>query len=180
MRPGRRWGFVPLGPLICYALWSSACEGRDGSDPVYSGTIEAVEVSIAPEVSGKLLTRPVDQGDVVEPGTLVATIDPEPYRLSLAETVAALGGARAKLALLAAGYRSEEIEAAARQVDEAAAQLTQAEARIARVEDLVAKGISTADDLDVARRDRDTAGARLSGARERRTAPRRCSRYRRA
>ncbi|HEY3175820.1 MAG TPA: efflux RND transporter periplasmic adaptor subunit [Candidatus Polarisedimenticolia bacterium] len=155
----------PLWALVLIGL--AACEGRAGRDPVYSGTVEAVEVNVAPEVSGKLLSRPVDQGDTVEPGTPVATIDPEPYRLALAETEAARDEASARLALLTAGYRSEEVEAAAREMDEAGAQLTQAEARIGRIEDLVAKQIATPDDLDLARRDRDAARARLAGAKQR-------------
>ncbi len=158
---------APAAALLLLALLSPSCPGSSNRDPVYSGTIEAVEVDIVPEVSGRILERPVDQGDQVQAGALIARIDPEPYRIALAEAEGALASARASVKLLEAGYRVEEIEAAAREVDEAVAQWTQAEARIARVEDLVAGKVAAPDDLDLARRDRDVAAARVAAAGER-------------
>jgi len=148
-------------------LLLSGCFGLSQNPATYSGTIEAVEVDVVAEVSGKILQRPVDQGDAVEAGTVIATIDPEPYRTALAEAEAALEGAEAQLALLASGFRREEVEAAAREVDAAQAQLHQIEARLARVEALRADQIISAEEIDVARRDRDVASARLGAARQR-------------
>lgn len=145
-------------------LFAAGCGARAGSDPVYSGTIEAVEVDIVPEVSGRILERPFDQGATVEAGAVVARIDPESYRIALAEVDGALAAARARLALLSAGYRSEEKEAAAREQEEARAQLAQAEARIQRVQRLTDQEVATQDDLDMARRDRDVASARVAAA----------------
>ncbi|HET6372967.1 MAG TPA: HlyD family efflux transporter periplasmic adaptor subunit [Candidatus Polarisedimenticolia bacterium] len=154
--------------LIALSLLGLAqCSSRGPAGPVYSGTVEAVEVDVVPEVAGRILALGVDQGHVVEAGSLIATIDPASYRITLAEAEAAADGARAKLALVSAGYRTEEIDAAARQSDEAAAQLAQATARVARVEDLVSQRVATQDDLDIARRDRDVAEARLAAARQR-------------
>ncbi len=124
-------------------------------------------MDVVPEVSGRILTRPVDQGYAVAIGDVIATIDPEPYRIALEETEAALASARSRRALLTSGYRKEEVESAAREVEEAEAQLEQAEARIRRVEELVSGKVSTPDELDLARRDRDVARARLEGSRER-------------
>ena len=145
----------------------AACGGRSSDETLYSGTIESVQVQIVAEVGGRILSRPVDQGDPVEPGTVIATIDPAAYKVALAETEAALAGARSHAELLASGYRPEEIKAAAREVDEAQAAFTQTEARITRISDLLAQGIVTQDDLDVARRDRDASKARLAAAKER-------------
>ena len=159
--------------LLCTALFTvvmlacAGCEGRATREPLYSGTIEAVQVDIVAEVGGRILSRPVDQGDHVEPKTPIAFIDPAPYRLALSEVEASLAGARAKEEQLTAGYRTEEVQVAAREVDEAEAVVTQAEARIARVEQLLAQGIVAPDDLDVARRDRDAAKARLAAAKQR-------------
>lgn len=147
------------------ALLTVACPRGNGRNAVYSGSIEAVEVDVVPEVSGRIVARKVDQGDGVSKGDTIATIDPEPYRIALAETEAALAGARAKLAQMTSGYRREEVDTATHQMQEAGAQLTQAEARVKRVEDLVGQQIASPDDLDVARRDRDVARARLEAAR---------------
>ena len=167
MAPGARRLSRALLFLAAGIFSLPACTNRGGEDSVYSGTIEAVEVDIVPEVAGRIVTRPVDQGDPVEAGTVVATIDSEEYRLALAETEAALAEARARLALLAAGYREEEVRAAAREVDEAEAQVVLAEAQVRRVESLFADEVSAAADLDVARRDLDVGKARLAAVRAR-------------
>lgn len=148
-------------------LTLAACDSRPAREPLYSGTIEAVRVQIVAEVAGRILSRPVDQGDQVEANTPIALIDPASYQLALAEIEAGLDGARSRRALLSTGYRTEEVQAAAREVDEAEAGVTQTEARILRIEDLVAQKIAAPDDLDVARRDRDASKARLAAARQR-------------
>ncbi|HET9480376.1 MAG TPA: HlyD family efflux transporter periplasmic adaptor subunit [Candidatus Polarisedimenticolia bacterium] len=150
--------------LIAGLLVSEAgCTGA-ARDPVYSGTIEAVEVDIVAEVSGRILTHPVDQGDTVEPGDIIATIDPEPYRIALEETRASLEQARAGLTQAAAGYRPEDIEVAAREVEEARAQVVLAEAQVARAEELFREQVVQEESLDTARRDRNVARARLQAA----------------
>ncbi|HZC67761.1 MAG TPA: efflux RND transporter periplasmic adaptor subunit [Nitrospirales bacterium] len=155
---------ISLG-LLSFLLVGCPRGGAGG--PAYSGTIEAVEVDVAPEVAGRIVSRPVDQGDTVKKDDTVAVIDPESYRIALAETEASLVEARAKLAEMTAGYRKEEVETASHQVQEAEAQLTQAEARVNRVEEMLAQKIATPDDRDVAHRDRDVARARVDAAKSR-------------
>jgi len=159
---------VPLVPALLLLVGSlAACRDGHPRTPVYSGTIEAVEVDVVPEVSGRILQRPVDQGTVVAAGDVVAVIDPQPYRLALAETDAALREAKARLDLLRAGYRYEEVEAAARDVDEAKAQVTLAETQLKRVQELFAGQVVSQDDVDRQRRDIDVARARLAAAEQR-------------
>jgi RND family efflux transporter MFP subunit len=62
-----------------------------------SGEIRAQRISgIGAEVGGRLLEVLVDVGDTVEAGALLFRIDPEPYRVALAEARAALNVARAE------------------------------------------------------------------------------------
>jgi HlyD family secretion protein len=150
--------------IVAVLCLSAGCSDGREREPTYSGTIEAVEVDVMPEVTGRILSRPVDQGDLVRKGDVIAQIDAEPYHNALNETEASLSEAKAKLAQLVSGYRREEIARAAHAVDEAAAQRTQAEGRVTRIEELQDQKIATADDLDVARRDRDVARARLESA----------------
>lgn len=51
----------------------------------------------------------MDEGDTVQPGQLLGKLDDAPYRNALQQAEANVGSARAKLSLLQAGYRSEEI-----------------------------------------------------------------------
>ncbi|MGH9866790.1 MAG: HlyD family secretion protein [Candidatus Polarisedimenticolia bacterium] len=154
-------------PALLAAFASPGCGERRDRQPVYSGTIEAVEVDVVPEVSGRILERPVDQGDRVKAGDVVARIDARPYENALAETEGALAEARARLALVRSGYRKEEIESAARDVDEAEAQVTLAEAQVRRVRDLFAQQVIAQEEVDRAQRDLDVARARLASARAR-------------
>lgn len=62
--------------LIAVSLSVSACggSGHNGS-VVASGHIEAIDVRVATKVRGRLLQRPVDEGDTVKAGQLVAVVD---------------------------------------------------------------------------------------------------------
>jgi HlyD family secretion protein len=169
--PVRRLGLAAIpGILLLLVLFPpllTACRERGARTPIYSGTIEAVEVDVVPEVTGRILKRPVDQGDHVAVGDVVALIDPQPYQNALAETEAALQEARARLSLVRTGNRPEEIEAAARAVDEARAQVTLSEAQVKRIEELFAGQVVSQDDVDRVRRDLDVARARLASAEQR-------------
>jgi HlyD family secretion protein len=160
---------VRAGPHVAGTLaWlalSGCADPRDGA--TWSGTIEAVEVDVVPDVAGRIVARAVDQGDAVRLGQRVASLDAEPYRIALAEAEAALAEAQARARLLESGYRSEEIDEAGHLVRQAQAALAQAQARLSRVEELTAEGVAPRDDLDLARRDRDAAGAALAAAQAR-------------
>jgi len=149
--------------LAAIAAFSS-CSPGGARMPTYSGTIEAVEVDVVPEVPGRILERPVDEGSRVAAGDVIARIDPESFRNALAETEAALDTAKASLALLTRGYRPEEIDAAAREVDQAKAQVALAGTQVGRAERLVADHVRPEEDLDIARRDLDVAKAQLQAA----------------
>jgi len=154
-------------PLAASVALLFACRSTGTGQPVYSGTIEAVEVDVVAEVSGRLLSRPVDQGDRVRKGDAIATIDPKSYQVALAEAQATIREAKARLDQLVSGYRREEIEGSSHEAEEASAQAEQAEARVRRIEELRLQKIATPDDLDVALRDRNVARARLAAARSR-------------
>src|SRR5262245_30408341 len=67
-----------LAAVACLAaslIALAACRSTGDDQPVYSGTIEAVEVDVVAEVSGRVLARPVDQGDRVGKGDPIAVID---------------------------------------------------------------------------------------------------------
>jgi membrane fusion protein (multidrug efflux system) len=61
------------------------------TDNAYVG---AKKVLITPDVSGKVVRIAVHEGDYVRPGDELFTLDPEPYRLALAQAQAKLDAAR--------------------------------------------------------------------------------------
>jgi len=81
-----------------WAFWS----GWENDGQIFgSGTVEATEVAIAFRMAGILAMRPVDEGDTVKAGDLVAALDNREAKARLKEAEAAVLRARADLRNLA-------------------------------------------------------------------------------
>jgi HlyD family secretion protein len=74
-----------------------------------SGTVEATDAQIGFEVPGRIHHVTVREGDAVEAGTLVATLDPAEANARRAQAQAGLRAAQAVLRELESGARPEEI-----------------------------------------------------------------------
>jgi multidrug resistance efflux pump len=88
----------------------------------FSGTIEADEVDITSEVSGKVDRIAADEGAPVKAGDVLIQINTDLLATQLEQARAAQQVAEANLALLRAGSRSEDIAAAEAQLNQAVAQ----------------------------------------------------------
>jgi HlyD family secretion protein len=78
-----------------------------------SGGIEPqARVGLAFEVPGRVAEVPVEVGDAVEAGDVLASLDSDQLALQVQQSRAALASAQAQLAQLQAGARPEEVEAA--------------------------------------------------------------------
>lgn len=64
---------------------------------VLYGNVDVRQVDLAFRVGGRVKTFPYEEGDLVAPGTLVATLDDEPYNDKVREALAALEAARVSL-----------------------------------------------------------------------------------
>ncbi len=170
-RPAKRERPPGRAPLLFAGFVASAlaagCAGNHPGAILVSGTIEAIEVDVSPEVSGMIASLRVTEGSPVDKGTVVAEIDPIPYDLALKQAEAALRQSEAQLALLTRGYRTEEVREAKEAVEEREAQLLNARTQFSRVERLASDSVASEGDLDTARRDVDVAAAQLRQARER-------------
>lgn len=102
-----------------YFLWNYAATNRT---LVFSGVIEADHIHVGSKLGGRVLKVVAREGETVKAGEPLVLLEPHDLDASLAEAQATLHQAEAKLALLSAGYRKEEIEQA-----EAAAKQAQAE-----------------------------------------------------
>jgi HlyD family secretion protein len=137
-----------------------------------SGHVEATEVRVAPQVSGRIVEMNVAEGDRVSSGVVVARLDTADADLALARTKAERAQAEAALRLLQAGARPEDVRVAEAQLSAARADLSVAAAESAaaqvdveRFERLLASNSGT-------RKQRDDAVARLNVAAERERAAR--------
>jgi HlyD family secretion protein len=99
-----------------------ALTSPEADDLMASGFIEAEEITIAPELGGRVVELLVEEGDEVEVGQVVVRLDGTLLEAQIEAARAALDVAQASLAQAQAGARPEQIrqaEAALAQADAA-------------------------------------------------------------
>jgi len=151
--------------LVSFALCACGPSARNGR-VVASGHIEAIDVRVATKVRGRLLQRPVDEGDAVKAGQLLGVVDTIDAELSLREAVAQRDQADAQLRLRIAGSRREDIAELAARVESVDADLAGADKELRRQEALVAEGVTTAKTRDEALARRDALRGQLESAKQ--------------
>jgi membrane fusion protein, multidrug efflux system len=86
---------------------------RSGSMPVYLdglGTVTASNtVTVRPRVDGQLVSVSFQEGEFVHAGSVLATLDPRPFEVALAQAEGALAQARGTLAKDQAALRDAEV-----------------------------------------------------------------------
>jgi membrane fusion protein (multidrug efflux system) len=109
-------------------------------------------VSIAPEVSGRILEVPVSENQVVKAGDLLFRIDPAPYRIALLQAEAAVGNARVQVAELGGTANSKDADVSTKAADIAAraSDVRLAQQTLARQTELMKRGFTTRAQLDSA------------------------------
>ena len=96
--------------LTALLLMVLACGG--GNEDLFSGTVEIDDVRISARVGGAVEELLVAQGDKIENGQILISIDQTEYLLALIQREAALTIAEANLATLLEGTREQQIIAA--------------------------------------------------------------------
>jgi membrane fusion protein YbhG len=162
-----------LATIVILAIISGAVfyytthrRGSDRNVIRISGNIEVTSVDVSFKVTGRVLERPVDEGETVQAGQLVARLDSADLAHEVAIRRAEAATARAALQELEAGSRKEEVAQA-----EAALTAVEAEAsRLAddfrRSQELFAREVIPKQRFDEARAARDTSQAQVRQARE--------------
>jgi HlyD family secretion protein len=134
-------------------LGAVACTGCGGNDVDAYGNFEATEVTVAAEVSGRLLSLSVEEGDRVAAGAAVGSIDTVPLLLER----------QALIARRAAGVsRAREARATIAALD---VQRVIADRELARTERLLQARAATAQQGDRAEREARVTREQLAGAR---------------
>ncbi len=164
--------FLLLLALAGGAAWLARpyWQGRQAAQAhalLLSGTVEATQLRPAFRVPGRIRRMPVEEGQRVEAGQLLAELDDASLRAAVQAARALRDAAAASLARLEAGSRPEEIRAAEAAVQEAQARLALARIERRRLEGLVPRKLAPPEALDRARSAEQVARAALAGARER-------------
>lgn len=138
-----------------------------------SGTVEALElIPVTSQLSGLQIQEIlVDEGSIVESGQVLARLKNDTIQAEYMQAQAAVEGAKARLAELQAGTRSEEIARAQQRVNSATASVDQAESdldlvskRVERNRNLEAEGAISRDRLDEINNQQRISRANLSQA----------------
>ena len=90
-----------------------ACQKpEDPNHLVASGHVEATDVRLAPEVGGRVVTFDLKEGDRVQAGSKVLTIDPADINLAIARARTEQASAEAQLRLVRVSARPEDVRQA--------------------------------------------------------------------
>jgi HlyD family secretion protein len=162
-----------LGCIIAIASVSGCRQqGADANTARASGEVEATEVQVAPEVSGRIMEMSVNEGDHVQPGDLVARLDTRDIELALRRAQAERKQADAQLRLLQAGTRPEDVRQAEAQSAAAAADVSAAEVDLGAAEVDLQRFDRLLQSNSGSQKQRDDAAARRDVARDRAAAAR--------
>ena len=143
------------GHHLGWLLLVAAC----GRGDVIQGETDAVHVSVAAKVSGRVDSMYVREGDMVRHGQVVATLDGPEIRARAVQAQAARDAAQAQWDKARNGSREEDIRAARSNYQRAVAAATIAETTFARLDRLQGEGV-------VATQRRDEAEASFRTARD--------------
>lgn len=138
----------------------------DGRLLVLEGNIDVRQVNLAFKVEGRIETLAVDEGDRVEAGKVLATLDARYFEDDLRLARAQRDNQKAVLERLEHGSRPEEISEARAALAECQAVLENARRALERRASLVEKGTVTREEYDNARAAHAEARARQQTAEE--------------
>jgi len=131
-------GLAAYAGVHFYPKWFS--KPADVSQLKLSGNIEAHESLVSFKVPGRIVELPVDEGQTLKAGALIARLDADDYRQQVAVDEANASVRHSQLTLGLAGTRAQEIEASRQNIVDAQADLEQKKKDFARYEALYQKG----------------------------------------
>ncbi len=150
---------------VTIGIFSLACgKGKTQSTINVSGNIEVIQIEASFRVAGKVLERPVDEGQIVEQGQLIARLDSKDLEQQVAMRRADAATAKAALSAALSGSRKEEIEASKAAMEQAEADLKRLEPDEQRVRDLYQKGILPVRDYEATHASFEAAKAKFRQA----------------
>ncbi|WP_114520072.1 HlyD family efflux transporter periplasmic adaptor subunit [Altererythrobacter sp. ZODW24] len=161
---------IVLLAIIAAAVWfGGKALGLWGvevpSEPVIYGNVEIREAELGFRIPGRIERVLVDEGDLIQPGQLLAELDTQPMRDSIAGADALVAQADAEISRDRAGSRPQEVRSAEAAVASAQTALNEAQRQFDRRASLLDRGFISRADYETAQATRDAARARLQDAR---------------
>jgi membrane fusion protein YbhG len=125
-------------------------DSKPQNELVLSGNIEAHESLVSFKVQGRIVDLPVEEGQSVQAGALLARLDIDDYRQRVLIDEANVRVRQSNLALTLAGTREQEIKAAQQAMLDAQADMQQKKLDYDRAEQLFREDAISAQDRDLA------------------------------
>ena len=100
-------GSVPLLLVAGATAYYIANDHYVSTDNAY---VQQDKVSISAEVGGRIVDVAVQENDVVKKGDLLFRIDPEPYRIAIAQADAAIAAAQVRVTSLQTEYQTTGVD----------------------------------------------------------------------
>jgi HlyD family secretion protein len=152
---------VPLSTVVVTAAFAlTGCFGN--SAPEIQGYVEGTYVYVSAEAAGMIVERPVNDGDTVEEGALLARLDEPEQKEAVTGAEARVAQAKAQLADLRSGKRPEEVSVIAAELQKALSALNLAEENYQRQVVLRERGIVAQSVVDDAKNQRDSDNASVA------------------
>ncbi|CAM5642505.1 putative multidrug resistance protein EmrK [Mycolicibacterium aubagnense] len=156
---GLRFFLMVSVPLILVAAGGYYYVTGGRYEETENANLQQATLSIAANVPGRIVEVNVADNKSVKKGDVLFAVDPEPYKIALAQADAAVANARLGVEQLRSAYR----QAQAKELS-ASSEVTYAQSQYDRAVDLVKKGINPQSTLDQTRNDLDKAKQDLSVA----------------
>ncbi|HEY6640612.1 HlyD family secretion protein [Povalibacter sp.] len=127
--------------LVAFAAWFYVTGGRyESTDDAY---VTAARVAVSTNVPGRVVELLVHDNQVVQRGDLLFRLDPQPFRISVAEAEAQLGAAQLQVNSLKATYLQKRAE-----LDSVRETLAYQRSEMERQRKLFASGIASQSQVD--------------------------------
>jgi HlyD family secretion protein len=157
-----RTGRIPL-PGFLPTAWTRAAQA---GPLVLYGNVDVRQVNLSFKVPGRIAALPVDEGDVVEPGQEIATLDPRYFDDAVALATARRDAKAAVLARLEHGSRPEEIAQAEALLAQRQAESARADVEARRTQRLLTQNSVSIQEYEQAWANAQVAQAQTASARE--------------
>ncbi len=152
----RRVVLVLVGLLVAAGLYWGLSYLIGYTDDAY---VTSDLVAVAPQITGRVVAVPIVDNETVAKGTLLAEIDPTPFRLALAQQAAKRVEAESQLAV-----DHDLVKSAKSARDVSAAKERLASDNLRRAQPIAASGFLSRQALDTATADAQEAAAALADA----------------
>ncbi len=160
--PARRWGRLALMASVPLALAAGAAAYYVANDHYVStdnAYVQQDKVSVSAEISGRIVKVGVAENQRVKAGDMLFTLDPEPYRIAIAQAEATIAAAQVRVTGLRTDLAAKGVD-----IDSAREDVRFYESEYRRQAELNQRGFTTKARLEAAEHTLSDARSRLADA----------------